>query len=257
MSTPANGTAGPVMPPPFTVHAFATVDSTNDNAKALAQAGAPHGTVVWAAEQAAGRGRFSRAWTSPPGNLYMTVVLRPEVAPPRTAELGFIAALAVAETVEAFLPQGTSAKLKWPNDVLVDGAKISGILLEGQFSGQGIAWVVAGIGVNVVSKPDSPAYPTTSLIASGAAETSVEAVLRELLTRLGAWLDVWREAGFAPVRTAWMHRAARLGEPISVRIGQEPLAGRFGGLDHDGALLLETDEGTRRITAGEVAFGPT
>jgi BirA family biotin operon repressor/biotin-[acetyl-CoA-carboxylase] ligase len=242
--------------PPFTLHTFARVDSTNDNAKTLAQKGAPHGTVVWAAEQTAGRGRFTRAWASPPGNLYMSVVLRPEVAPPRTAELGFIAALAVAETVETFLPPSTTAQLKWPNDVLVNGAKISGILLEGQFSGQGIAWIVAGIGVNIVSMPDSPAYPTTSLAASGAAAVTVEAVLHVLLTRLGAWLDSWRGAGFEPVRAAWMRRAARLGDPISVRIGTAPLTGRFGGIDHDGALLLETTEGTRRITAGEVAFGP-
>jgi BirA family biotin operon repressor/biotin-[acetyl-CoA-carboxylase] ligase len=256
MSTPANDAAGLVVPAPFTVHALATVDSTNDNAKTLAQAGAPHGTVVWAAEQVAGRGRFSRAWTSPPGNLYMSVVLRPQVAPPRTAELGFIAALAVAETVETFLPSGATVQLKWPNDVLVGGAKISGILLEGQFSGQGIAWVVAGIGVNIVSMPQSPAYPTTSLVASGAAGVTVAAVLGELLARLGAWLSAWREAGFEPVRAAWMRRAARLGDPVSVRIGPEPLTGRFGGIDHDGALLLETTAGTRRITAGEVAFGP-
>jgi len=232
------------------------VDSTNDNAKTLAQEGAPHGTVVWAAEQTAGRGRFTRAWASPPGNLYMSVVLRPEVAPPRTAELGFIAALAVAETVETFLPPGATAQLKWPNDVLVNGAKISGILLEGQFSGQGIAWIVAGIGINIVSMPENPAYPTTSLAASGAAAVTAEAVLHVLLTRLGAWLESWREAGFEPVRAAWMRRAARLGDPISVRIGTAPLTGRFGGIDHDGALLLETTEGTRRITAGEVAFGP-
>ena len=242
--------------PPFLVHARDIVDSTSDDAKALAAAGAPHGSVVWAREQSAGRGRHTRQWQSPPGNLYMSAVLRPAAPAQRTSELGFIAALAVAETAETFLPSGPPALLKWPNDVLVGGGKIAGILLEGQFSGMEIAWVVAGIGINVTSSPDHLAYPTTSLSAHGAGAVIAREVLETLLTRLGAWLQTWNGSGFAPVRAAWMERAARLGEEITVRIGPEPLTGRFTGIDTDGALLLETEQGTRRITAGEVAFGP-
>ncbi len=238
------------------VHVRDIVDSTSDDAKALAAEGAPHGSVVWAREQTAGRGRYARQWQSPPGNMYMSVVLRPQVPPARTAELGFVAALAVAETVEAFLPGGPPARLKWPNDVLVDGGKISGILLEGQFNGMDIAWVVAGIGINVTGAPDNPAYPAASLAALGAAGVASRDVLEKLLARLGAWLEIWRDSGFAAVREAWMARAARLGEILTVRIGTEPLSGHFRGIDHDGALLLETPQGTRRITAGEVAFGP-
>ena len=237
------------------VHARDIVDSTSDDAKALAAAGAPDGSVVWAREQSAGRGRYTRQWLSPPGNLYMSVVLRPAIASARTAELGFVAALAVAETVEAFLPSGPPARLKWPNDVLVNGRKISGILLEGQFTGAELAWVIAGIGINVAGAPDNPAYPATSLAACGSGDVAARDVLETLLARLGAWRSLWQEQGFAPVRTAWMARAARMGEEVTVRIGAEPLSGRFRGIDHDGALLLETPRGTRRITAGEVAFG--
>jgi len=161
----------------------------------------------------------------------------------------------VAETVEAFLPAGPPVRLKWPNDVLVNGGKIAGILLEGQFSGMDIAWVVAGIGINVTGAPDNPAYPATSLAALGASAAARD-VLEQLLARLGAWLERWRDNGFAAVRDGWMARAARLGEPVTMRIGTEKLEGHFRGIDHDGALLLETPQGTRRITAGEVAFGP-
>lgn len=239
--------------PPFVVHVRDIVDSTNDEAKSLAEAGAPDGSVVWAREQSAGRGRYARQWRSPPGNLYMSALLRPAVPPARTTELGFVASLAMAQTVEAFQPH--PARLKWPNDVLVNGQKISGILLEGQFKGMEVAWVIAGIGINVTYAPDNPAYPATSLAACGGGDIEVRRVLEQLLARLGAGLEVWREQGFAAVRDAWMARAARLGETVTVRIDGEPLSGRFAGLDHDGALLMETEAGARRITTGEVAFG--
>lgn len=254
-SFPSSLPAAAFAVPPFVVHARDIVDSTSDEAKSLAAADAPEGSVVWAREQSAGRGRYTRQWLSPPGNLYMSVVLRPDVPAARTAELGFIAALAVAETVEAFLPSGPPPRLKWPNDVLVDEQKIAGILLEGQFTGMEIAWVVAGIGINVAGAPNNPAYPATSLAACGAGAVTARNVLEKLLARLGAWLTIWREQNFAPVREAWMARAARLGEAVTVRVGAEPLTGVFRGIDHDGALKLETPQGIRRITAGEVAFG--
>ncbi len=241
--------------PPFRVEAFDRVDSTSSVARALAEDGAAHGTVVWAGEQTAGRGRLSRQWSSPPGNLYLSIVLRPVVAAPRVAELGFLCALAVAETAEAFLPGGPSARLKWPNDVLLDGAKIAGILLEGQFSAQLLAFVIAGIGINVASSPASPAYPTTSLRALGSGDIEPGAVLTILLARLSSWLEVWKANAFPPVRTAWMERAARLGETITIRVGNQPNEGVFDGIDDTGALLLRTADGTRKITAGEVAFG--
>ena len=250
-SFPSSLPAASFAVPPFLVHARDIVESTSDDAKALAAASAPDGSVVWAREQKAGRGRYTRQWQSPPGNLYMSVVLRPDIAPNRTAEFGFLAALAVAETAEAFLPAGPPARLKWPNDVLLDGRKIAGILLEGQFSGMQLAWIVAGIGFNVTSAPE----PGTSLAALGAQDPDVRDVLVTLLGRLGCWRQVWLDTGFAAIRDAWMARAARLGEEVTVRIGNEPQSGAFRGIDHDGALLMETPQGTRRITAGEVAFG--
>ncbi len=241
--------------PPFVVHVRDIVGSTSDDAKALAAEGAPDGSVVWARAQEAGRGRYTRQWLSPPGNLYMSVVLRPAIPASRTAELGFVAALAVAETVQAWLPPGRLAGLKWPNDVLVDGRKIAGILLEGHITGMRLEWVIAGIGINLASAPDNPANPATSLAACGGGKPAARDVLEKLLANLAAWREIWQAGGFAPVRSAWMARATRLGEPITVRLGNEPQSGSFAGIDPDGALLMQTPQGTRRITAGEVAFG--
>ena len=116
----------PVLPDGWTLVALASVGSTNDEAARLADTGVPEGTVVWSREQTGGRGRRGRHWASPPGNLYTSTILRPACAAPRAAELGFVAALAVADIV----PVGRPVRLKWPNDVLVDGGKIAGILLE-------------------------------------------------------------------------------------------------------------------------------
>ncbi len=243
------------IPAPFVLHFHESIGSTSDEAKALAVAGAPHGTVVVAREQTEGRGRLQRRWLSPKGNLHLSVVLRPEVEAARATELGFMATLAVAEAVEAFLPPGMRAKLKWPNDVLVNGAKIAGILPETELSGSGIAWVVLGAGINVAHRPLDTPYPATSLVEAGSNVPSPDPIVPILLTRIASWWDVWTQYGFAAVRQAWLERAHRLGELIEVRIGDSPVRARFAGLDRDGALLLDTPGGRRRITAGEVAFG--
>ncbi len=141
----------------FDVRLLDSVGSTSDEALRLAREGAPHGTVVTAREQTAGRGRVGRAWASPPGNLYLSVLLRLDLPVARIAELSFVAALAVAETVDAFV--AGRASLKWPNDVLIDGAKVAGILIE---QADGVA--VIGIGVNVAHCPSGLAYPVTSLM---------------------------------------------------------------------------------------------
>src|SRR5471030_691785 len=137
----------------FTVWHLDRIGSTNDEARRMANEGAPHGTVVHADEQTAGRGRLAHTWFSPPGNLYLSIVLRTNQPAARTAELSFLASLAVADTVEAMLPRQTRTLLKWPNDVLVNGAKIAGILLE-----QIDDATIMGIGVNVLQAPSTGAY---------------------------------------------------------------------------------------------------
>lgn len=229
----------------FDVRHHDRIGSTNDEARRLALEGAPHGTAVRADEQTAGRGRLSRRWFSPPGNLYFSVVLR-GIPPARGWEISFVAALAVADTVDALLPSHTRAQLKWPNDVLVGGAKISGILIEAADDA-----LILGIGINVLVAPDAPAYPTTTLAASGGLAT-VDGAASLLLRHLEARLASWDTEGFHPIRQAWLARAHRLGETLHVATGGHAVTGMFVGLDQDGALLLDTAAGRTRVVAGDV-----
>ena len=230
----------------FVIQHHERLGSTMDEARRLAGQGAPHGTAVHADEQTAGRGRLARDWYSPPGNLYMSVLLRLNTPPGRLAELSFVTAVAVADTVDALLPKAKRATLKWPNDVLVEGAKISGILLE-QY---GDATIV-GVGLNVLFAPHNVAYKTTTLASSGGI-ASVDGARDILLERLAQRLTVWQTDGFAPIRDAWMARGHPIGTPLRAGVGNHPIDGLFAGLDDDGALLLDTDEGRKRVIAGDV-----
>lgn len=233
----------------FSVTHHKMIGSTNDEARRLAAAGAPHGTAVHADEQSSGRGRLSHTWFSPPGNLYISILLRTGQAPSRTAELSFVTALAVADTVDALLPQTVRATLKWPNDVLVNGAKIAGILLE-----QVNDATIIGIGLNVLQAPSNIAYKAATLVACGGI-ASVDEARDILLDRLARHLEVWSRDGFAPVREQWLRRSYPIGAKIRANTGGESVAGAFAGMDADGALLLDTPFGRRRITAGDIALG--
>jgi BirA family transcriptional regulator, biotin operon repressor / biotin---[acetyl-CoA-carboxylase] ligase len=230
----------------FTVWHHDRIGSTNDEARRLAAEGAPHGTVVHADEQTSGRGRLSHKWFSPPGNLYLSVLLRTGEPAGRAAELSFLAALAVADTVEALLPRQIRAMLKWPNDVQVNGGKIAGILLE-----QVDEATVIGIGLNVLEAPSNTAYKTTTIVANGGI-ASVDGARDILLARLGVHLADWRTGGFAPIREQWLNRSYPVGAAIRAHVDGQPVAGHFAGLDVDGALLLDTAKGRQRIVAGEI-----
>ncbi len=249
--------SGPLcLPAFFDLVALDSIDSTNDEARRLLAAGAvPEGTLIWAAEQTAGRGRRGRSWSSPPGNLYFSLVLRPQCGPGMAAQLGFVAAVALAETLAALLPGADRVRLKWPNDVLVDGAKISGILLEAASARAGpLDAVILGVGVNVGSRPEAGLYRTISLREAGAGIVP-GALLERFAAGLLAWYEIWRRDGFAPLRAAWLGRAVGLGQDIEVRLDRETLVGRFAALDEGGALALELADGSRRlVAAGDVFF---
>jgi len=217
-----------------------------DAARAAAHDGAPDGTVVVARQQTQGRGRQGRDWFSPEGNLYASILLRPGLPPARLSELGFIVALAAADAVDAMLPGGR-ARLKWPNDVLIDAGKIAGILVEIVEDNA----AVIGIGLNVAHAPTAAPYPVTCLRDAGA-NTSPQAALMHLLSALEHRLAHWAKHGFAHAREAWLARGPTPGEMIRVRIGTRIDAGRFAGLDADGALLLAEGGATRRVVAGDV-----
>lgn len=233
----------------FTVWHHDQIGSTNDEARRLALEGAPHGTVVHADEQIAGRGRLSHTWFSPPGNLYLSVVLRTGQPASRCSELSFLAALAVADTVETLLPRQIRAMLKWPNDVLVNGAKIAGILLE-----QVDDATIMGVGLNVLEAPSNTAYKTTTVVANAGIAT-VDGARDILLDRLAYHLSSWQTNGFPPIREQWLNRSYPIGAAIRANAGGQPVAGHFAGLDDDGALLLDTNQGRQRIVAGEVLPG--
>ncbi|MGE5202428.1 MAG: biotin--[acetyl-CoA-carboxylase] ligase [Acidobacteriota bacterium] len=227
--------------------------STNDEAKRLAETGAPAWTAVFAHTQSAGRGRRGRDWQSPPGNLHSSIILRPAGPVAASAQLGFAAALAVGEALAPRLPPACDLRYKWPNDVLADGGKIAGILLESAATPAGaVAWLVAGIGINVASHPLDTPYHATSLAALGAGAVPPEMLLRDVVERLQLWVSRWEREGFEPVRRAWLQRALGLGGMLGVRLPQESVTGRFVDLDRDGTLLLETETGPRRIAAGEI-----
>ncbi|HEY8874571.1 MAG TPA: biotin--[acetyl-CoA-carboxylase] ligase [Stellaceae bacterium] len=245
--------AVPTLPEGCRLHRFETLGSTNDEAKALARAGAPEGTLVWAGEQTAGRGRRGRTWLSPPGNLYLSLVLRPAGAPSRAAQLGFVAALGLGDALAALTRPAMELRYKWPNDLLVNGKKLAGILLESENAASDrVDFVVAGIGVNIIVAPDDVEFPATSLAAEGVIGITPAVLLGGFVRHFDIWARRWREAGFAPVRAAWLARASGLGERVRVRLERGTLFGRFLDLDDDGALVLEGEEGRRRIAAGEV-----
>ena len=212
----------------------------------LAAEAAPHGTVVHADEQTVGRGRLARRWLSPPGNLYVSIILRLGLPAARTTELGFIATLAVADAIETMLPKQERPTLKWPNDVLVRDGKISGILVE-----QADDATILGIGINVLQAPGGVSYKVSTIVGCGGLAT-VDGTRSALLKALAAWLDIWDRDGFAAIRSAWLARAHPPGTSLHVVIGERTIEGRFADLADDGALILDTSEGRTRCVVGDV-----
>jgi BirA family biotin operon repressor/biotin-[acetyl-CoA-carboxylase] ligase len=231
----------------FTILHYDSIGSTNDELRRLAAEGAVDGTVVHADEQTSGRGRMARSWFSPPGNLYMSILLRTDLPARRTAELGFLTAVAVAEAVRALVPAKVPVALKWPNDVLAAEAKISGILVE-----QADDAVIIGVGLNILEAPSVTGYRTTTIAAQGGIAT-VDGARDKLLERFRRLLDLWTEQGFAPIREAWLALSYPIGSVIKFTGATGPITGRFGGLDVDGALLLDTADGPMRFLAGDVS----
>jgi BirA family biotin operon repressor/biotin-[acetyl-CoA-carboxylase] ligase len=232
----------------FSLAVLHRVASTNAWLADRAAQGAPEGEAVLAHEQAAGRGRHGRDWHSPPGNLHLSALLRPDSAPDAVGQLGMLAALAVADALAPLV----EPRLKWPNDVLVDGRKIAGILVETGMASGRIAWAVIGMGVNLAAHPELPDRPATSLAALGHPPPAPQDFAAIVLDHLAARVAAWRAQGFAAQRAAWLARGPAPGAAIGVRLPQGSVAGSFAGLDRMGALLLETPAGPRTIAAGDV-----
>lgn len=239
----------------FRRHALDEATSTNDVARELALEGAPAGTLVTAKQQSGGRGRRDNSWSSPQGNVYLSLILRPSVPAADAAQLSFVAAVALAEVISARVPAHAIA-VKWPNDILVDERKVSGILLEaGPIVGERLEWVVVGVGINVQSSPPRIAN-AASLVSLGDNEADPETITTLFCESLRRWLEVWRHDGFGPIRQAWLTRAYKRGKPIEIRLPAEVFEGVFDGIDESGALLARLPNGRlRSVAGGEVHFG--
>jgi len=224
------------------------LDSTNSEARRLAEKGEPGPLWISTGRQTAGRGRRGRAWDAAPGNLAATLLIRPGASQAVIGQLSFVAALAAAETASHFA-RSASILVKWPNDVLAEGKKLAGILLEG-----GSDWLAIGIGINLASFPEGTEFPAISLAQLGIAPPSPEEALTVLAARFAHWYDVWMKDGFDTIRDAWLARAAGLGKPIRARLPSETREGVFEGIDQSGALLLNEQGRVRPIAAAEVFF---
>ncbi len=233
----------------FDVRRVEMTPSTNDEVKKAALSGAAEGVAIVASNQTSGRGRHGRGWQFLSGNLAFSVLLRPPLPVSLWGCYSFAVSVAVGDALCAYLPED-AVQLKWPNDVLVNGKKICGILLE---AGEG--WLVAGIGVNVRQVPRSPRYPSTSLLSERAEACSASEVMDGILSRLGFWYECMNKEGFAPVRKAWLARARKGLMHVRIPTEAQEIHGEFADLDENGNLRLWLQDGSeRRVSAGDVFF---
>jgi BirA family transcriptional regulator, biotin operon repressor / biotin---[acetyl-CoA-carboxylase] ligase len=233
---------------------FDVIDSTNAEAMRRAAEGEQGPLWIVAARQSAGRGRQGRHWESRAGNLYATLLVSLPVRADIAAQTSFVAALAVFDVAAGVLADPGKLALKWPNDVLLDGAKLSGVLIETVAQDQGRTTVAIGIGINLAHAPEHTRYGATSLAAHDAhvaPDDAFERLAAAMAARLAAWND---GRGFAVVRHDWTARAAGLGRVASVTMGERTVTGEFTGLASDGALLLSEGGRQHAIHAGEVSL---
>jgi BirA family biotin operon repressor/biotin-[acetyl-CoA-carboxylase] ligase len=229
---------------------FENLESTSDLCRGLAIAGEPERLAVMARRQEKGRGRGGKTWLSAPGNLFLSVLLRPG-GPVREGGLwSLLSAVALADAVAPLLTDASLLTVKWPNDLLLDGRKLAGILLDSAADMSGkIDWLVIGFGLNLAAAPEVPGRAIASL---GKVATPPEEVAIKLLDRLDHWRRVRAVEGFAPIRAAWMSHAHAIGAPIKIKLGGQDIAGKFAGLAEDGSLLLHTGGQMRAFAAGEI-----
>ena len=237
----------------FSLREYASLDSTNDEAMRAARVGAPGLLWIVAGAQTGGRGRLGRAWASPPGNLYASLLLIDPAPAARCAELGFVAGVALAQATRALAGGDERLRLKWPNDLMFGDAKLSGMLLESTRLPDGRLACVVGCGVNCRSHPSGLAYPTTDLSTVLDRNVSAAEVFARLSARMADALVEWRGgAGFARIRQDWLALAHGLNRPLRARLHRGEVTGLFQSIDEAGRLILLTDTGPVTVEAGDI-----
>lgn len=243
--------------------AYESVDSTNEEAKRLADGGAAHGAVIWAKEQTDGRGRMQREWTSKRGNLFVSMLLAPKCTLAQASQLSFVAAVAAVEALEPLPLSEGEFSCKWPNDILLGDKKLGGILLESfkTFSEDDKEkpkqWVVAGIGLNIDSYPKDTLYPATCLKECGVELVSAKIVLTRFIERFMENYDCWVREGFAPIREKWLNCAYGIGEAVEIATSGDVISGTFEGMSETGEMQIRTKAGQEvTINSGDVFFNP-
>lgn len=237
----------------FRLRRYGRIGSTSDYCKQLAREGGPDGIAILASEQAIGRGTNGRRWESPTGNLFLSVLLHPPERLDETRQYALLAGVALLEALGEFLPDPAALSLRWPNDVMLRGAKVAGILVETEASEGGYAaWLVVGFGANIAIAPPVPGQQTACLADAGITPPEPAAVARAVLSRLRVWRDRKNQQGFTLIRSSWLAHAHPSGTPLIIEASDGGRHGRFAGLDRDGALLLATGAGVERCVFGRV-----
>ena len=234
-------------------------DSTNAEARRRADAGETGPLWIVARRQTDGRGRRGRSWESEDGNLFATLMQLTRKSPAEAAQVTFVAALAIADLLDAWAP-ASLVTIKWPNDVMLAGQKASGVLVESGVHESGGLWLAVGIGINLVSAPEGTERPATALAhhlrGDAASPPSIEVAAAKLAEAFNVWMTRWETLGFQPILDAWRARTAGLDGPAVARLGRETIEGRAEGVGPDGALKLRLADGSLRlISAGDVFFG--
>ncbi len=246
------------LPAAYRLEHVASLPSTSDACVERARAGAADGLAILADSQTAARGSRGRSWAVEPGNLYLSVLLRPR-NPAEEAGAGqwaLLAGVALIETLAAFAAEPAELRLKWPNDVLRDGAKLAGILVDAAMTASGGAeWLVVGVGANLASAPEIEGRRIAALVTPDGVPPSPLEVAEAFLTRIEGWRAVLAREGFAPIRVAWLGCAHPLGTPVTIKERSRVRTGVFAGLSAQGELLLSDGDTIHAISTGDVLLG--
>lgn len=235
------------------VEVFDSLPTTQDVAIACAEGGAAEGAVIQAMIQIGGRGRHGNQWVSPLGNLYMSVLLRPKCSPDLAGQISFVIGLALSAAMDPYVGPNHKKTLKWPNDILIDGKKCAGILLESSLSQDGLVEsLIVGMGVNIHAPPEDRIGLQQ---VAGEKRLAVHRFRDEILAHIAEHYEGWKGAGFEPVRRSWLKQAHGLNHKISARLPDRTEKGIFRDIGPDGALILDVGGLPVQIRSGEVFFG--